>query len=84
MLFARFVERILNLVTGQTFHLLLVHALIDLHQLHGGGLVSRVLILHLVVLQNVINVPFEAHLLRVGFSSAGYLHIVASLDLGGL
>ena len=84
MFLAGFVRRILDLIASQAFHLLPVHALVDLHQLHGGSLVPGVLILDLVKLQDVINVPFEAHLLRVGFSSAGYLYIVTSLDLGGL
>ena len=84
MFLAGFVERILDFIACQALHLLPVHALVDLHQLHGGSLVSGVLIFHLVVLQDVINVPFEVHLLRVGFSSASYLHIVASLYLGWL
>ena len=84
MFFAGFVERILNLIAGQTLHLLPVHALVDLHQLHSRSLVTGVVVLHFVILQDVINVPFEAHLLRVGFSSTGYLHIVPSLDLGGI
>ena len=84
MFLAGFVGRILDLIAGQALHLLPVHALVDLHQLHGGGLVPGVLVLHFVILQDVINVPFEVDLLRVGFSSAGYLHIVTSLDLGGL
>ena len=71
MFFAGFVERVLNLIAGQAFHLFPVHALVNLHQLHGGSLVPGILILDLVKLQDVINVPFEAHLLRVGFSSAG-------------
>ena len=65
MFLAGVVEGILNLITCQTFHLLPVHALVDLHQLHGGSLVPGVLVLHLVVLQDVVNVPLEAHLLGV-------------------
>ena len=59
------VESILDLITGQTLHLFPVQALVNLHQFHGGVLVLQVVILHLVVLQDVVNVPFEAHLLRV-------------------
>ena len=59
------VEGILDLITGQTLHLFPVQALVNPHQFHGGVLVLQVVILHLVVLQDVVNVPFEAHLLRV-------------------
>ena len=65
MFLAGFVERILDFIACQALHLLPVHALVDLHQLHGGSLVSGVLVLHFVILQDLINVPFEAHLLRV-------------------
>ena len=57
-----FVESILDLVTGEALDRLPVHALVNPHQLDGGGLVPQVVILDLVVLQDILNVPFESNL----------------------